>query len=266
MVDNVKQHVSLRKLGVTALGIITMLPILAFANSDIEKAQCRLLGHTAFKVMLSHQTSDIGNMNKGKTKAIVAEDWNNDIVSSGLKLLASQVNQHASLDKKFAVSEKFENLVIEKCLTKQLGPLQQFVGQIEVNDLKVEMANSSEEVKSWLPLLKELNEQVHALKAENEKQRSMILAMSKERSIGNKDSISEIEQVIIELSAASEVIQETLVDEGVRGSAVEYKVEELDERMLFAEQDLDAIVSFRQETNQKLHQLQEQIRTLQYSE
>lgn len=168
--------------------------------------------------------------------------------------------------------------------------------------------------------LTEASTAMNAVKAENSELKAQLAAA---------------EQALIELSASAEVVQEGLVDVGVKGTANEQAIadlkqqlqtqiadakvaatqaaeaaasaastggasadldavladiaamqseiatlerkvriadalerttSELDERLLFAEQDLDAITSFRQETNRKLNQLQEQIRTLQYSE
>jgi len=49
-------------------------------------------------------------------------------------------------------------------------------------------------------------------------------------------------------------------------TALEQTASELDERLYMTEQSLDSITAFRQDTNRKLDQLANQIRTLQYSE
>lgn len=78
-------------------------------------------------------------------------------------------------------------------------------------------------------------------------------------------SAADLEAVLVDIAAMQSEIA-TLERKLRIADALERTTSELDERLLFAEQDLDAITSFRQETNRKLNQLQEQIRTLQYSE
>ena len=160
---------------------------------------------------------------------------------------------------------------------------------------------------------------------------SQLMANVKTENAQLKAQLAEAQQTLIDLSASAEVVQEGLLDVGVKGTANQHAIAdlkqqlatqisaaqvaatqaaeatatsgtsaeldavladiaamqkelaalerklriadalerttaELDERLLFAEQDLDAITSFRQETNRKLNQLQEQIRTLQYGE
>jgi hypothetical protein len=46
--------------------------------------------------------------------------------------------------------------------------------------------------------------------------------------------------------------------------AMEQTTAQLDERVYLAEQSMDSIITFRQETNRKLDQLATQIRNLQY--
>ena len=78
-------------------------------------------------------------------------------------------------------------------------------------------------------------------------------------------SAADLDAVLVDITALQSEIA-TLERKLRIADALERTTSELDERLIFAEQDLDAITSFRQETNRKLNQLQEQIRTLQYSE
>lgn len=249
--------------------MVTALPTLA--TSERESSQCKVAGQKAFKVMLSYQSSDHDGTGNKKVDSIANVDWDRDLLSSGLWLLAIQVNQANSVDEMFAVSEKFQALVEEKCLDKKLGPLQEYVSKLATKELVLDEQSLHQESHEILPMLKLITQKLAEVESENTKLRAMIKVLEAE--IGNSNtsfsksalSNKNAESILAEIASIQTEI--ATLERKVRiADALERTTSELDERLLFAEQDLDAITMFRQETNRKLNQLQEQIRTLQYSE
>lgn len=245
--------------------MVTALP--AIATSERESSQCRVAGQKAFKVMLSYQASDHGGMGNEKVDSIANVDWDRDLLSSGLWLLAIQVNRANSVDDMFAVSEKFQALVEEKCLDKKLGPLQEYVSKLATKELVLDEQSVHQESHEILPMLKLITQKLAAVESENTKLRAMIKVLEGE--VSNSETASQdssfVDSVLADIAAMQAEI--ATLERKVRiADALERTTSELDERLLYAEQDLDAVTSFRQDTNRKLNQLQEQIRTLQYSE
>ena len=325
--------------------LVDMEDLLTVSRGELGHARKRIGELEALVVATDVNANKSGTVVQAQVKLMDdrSKERNKFVDSEIDKLwgVSYRTNKPAIAENKKAVEN---NSVGIKQHTEQLAAQTQLIEkqqELVANQQKqvVEAVTSAKQVSSKFAKQEQtLMTAIGANKAMMEKQTKQLTAAStlmnavKAENEALKSQLSSAEQALIELSASAEVVQEGLVDVGVKGTAnaqaiadlkqqlatqiaeakvaateaaasasssgsstadldalladiaamqseistlerkvriadaLERTTSELDERLLFAEQDLDAITSFRQETNRKLNQLQEQIRTLQYSE
>jgi hypothetical protein len=196
---------------------------------------------------------------------------------------AKQVSVQIAKQDKIIADEMSANKVLLEKQSKQLASASQLMANVKTEnaELKVQLAEAQQsliDLSAKAEVVQEgladvgvqgtTNEQAIAeLKQQLATQISdaKVAATQAAEAASTGSSAADLEAVLVDIAAMQSEIA-TLERKLRIADALERTTSELDERLLFAEQDLDAITSFRQETNRKLNQLQEQIRTLQYSE
>ena len=129
----------------------------------------------------------------------------------------------------------------------------------EIQQNLIELRANSEVLQDGIASLKVSVEDSAAAVA---KVREDVADQSQQASQTSSDDAAEMSGAVAQLQ-----VDLTALQRQVRMAEVlEQTASELDERLYMTEQSLDSITAFRQDTNRKLDQLANQIRTLQYSD
>ncbi|HCH25198.1 MAG TPA: hypothetical protein DE179_12985 [Oceanospirillaceae bacterium] len=202
------------------------------------------------------------------------------LVGKQQDLVAGQQKQMAEVaagNKKLAtdVAEQTKNMhsavasiqAQEAKLSKTLASL------AAVESSSVEASTTINEIQNSLVELRAnsevLQDDIASLKVSTENSASAVAQVAADvaeqtqiASATNSGDVADVSAKVAQLQSDLSTLQRQLR----LATALEQTASELDERLYMTEQSLDSITAFRQDTNRKLDQLANQIRTLQYSE
>ncbi len=238
-----------------SVGIKQHTEQLAAQNQLIEKQQELVAKQQKQVVEAVTSAKQVGSQLTKQEQSLRAD------IGTNKTLLEKQATQLANASQLMG-SVKAENSELKAQLAAAEQALIELSAAAEVVQeglLDVGVKGTSNE-QAIVDLKQQLESQIAAVKvAASEAAQAAASAASTDNAVADVDAVlADIEVLQSDIATLQRKVR--IAD------ALERTAAELDERLLFAEQDLDAITSFRQETNRKLNQLQEQIRTLQYSE
>lgn len=186
-----------------------------------------------------------------------------DEVVSGNKELVTDIAAQSKNLKGITGSLKAQEVKVSRALA-EVVMMQQKGGETSgnINEIQqnlIELRANSEVLQDGIASLKVSVEDSAAAVA---KVREDVADQSQQASQTSSDDAAEMSGAVAQLQ-----VDLTALQRQVRMAEVlEQTASELDERLYMTEQSLDSITAFRQDTNRKLDQLANQIRTLQYSD
>ena len=191
-------------------------------------------------------------------------------VAAGNKKLAADVAGQAKSLKAAAGSIQTQDAKISKAIAA-LAAFEkrdnEASGNInEIQQSLIELRANNEVLQEGIASLKVSVENsvsaVATVREEVAEQSQLVSEQSQIASAASSGDVADVSADVAQLQSDLNALQRQ-----VRlASALEQTASELDERLYMTEQSLDSITAFRQDTNRKLDQLANQIRTLQYSE
>ena len=234
----------------------TNKPAIAETQKAVANNSVGIKQHTE---QLAAQTALVG-----KQQDLVAgqQKQMDDVAADNKKLVTDFAAQSKSLEG-ITGSLQAQEAKVSKALA-DVAMMQQQSGEASgnINEIQqnlIELRASSEVLQDGIASLKA---SVEASNIAVAKVREDVAAQTEQANTTSSGDVAEINSNVAQLQADLSALQRQVR----MATALEQTASELDERLYMTEQSLDSITAFRQDTNRKLDQLANQIRTLQYSE